>query len=368
MKPIKIIWFTFFKHSIYDDLLNALTETNDLDVHCVLAKDSDDNTIKYKKIIVPSSNILLPVTFFKYIPNFKYFYDLLSSDVYLINYYSSLRSYQIYRLAKKRNVKLIICAEEKKREGLLRKIFLGLWDITAGRSMIKYSSLIMPWTNESKMFISKFTNDKRKIVQISAGIDTSIFYPEEKRYEKCNTLLNILMVAKFENNKSHKTLIEALHYLKINHHLQFHLTLVGRDSGGIKETIIKKIDEFNLNDNVNILNSVDKSKMRELYNSFDLLVLPSRQEPIGMVVPEAMACGTPVIVSDKVGAKYFIDDGVSGFIFKAGDAFDLGKKILRAHSSDLQLLGKNSADNIKNNYSIHSMAKNIYSAIIGEFT
>jgi glycosyltransferase involved in cell wall biosynthesis len=37
-----------------------------------------------------------------------------------------------------------------------------------------------------------------------------------------------------------------------------------------------------------------------------------------MVVPEAMACGLPVIVSDVVGAKQLVEDGRSGFVVPAG--------------------------------------------------
>jgi len=51
----------------------------------------------------------------------------------------------------------------------------------------------------------------------------------------------------------------------------------------------------------------------------DCLLLPSRVDSFGMVVPEAMACGLPVIVSDMVGAKQLVEEGRNGFIVPAGD-------------------------------------------------
>jgi glycosyltransferase involved in cell wall biosynthesis len=47
------------------------------------------------------------------------------------------------------------------------------------------------------------------------------------------------------------------------------------------------------------------------------LILPSRLDAFGMVVPEAMACGIPVIVSDMVGAKQIVEEGRNGFIVPA---------------------------------------------------
>ncbi|MGG7663721.1 glycosyltransferase [Dyadobacter sp. BHUBP1] len=48
----------------------------------------------------------------------------------------------------------------------------------------------------------------------------------------------------------------------------------------------------------------------------DVLVLPSKSEPWGLVVNEAMVCGMPVIVSDTCGcAGDLVQDGVNGFTF-----------------------------------------------------
>ncbi len=50
------------------------------------------------------------------------------------------------------------------------------------------------------------------------------------------------------------------------------------------------------------------SDMAELYAAVDITILPSFYEPFGLVVPESLACGTPVIVSPFVGAKDLLND------------------------------------------------------------
>ena len=61
----------------------------------------------------------------------------------------------------------------------------------------------------------------------------------------------------------------------------------------------------------------------------DCLVLPSRNDSYGMVVAEALASGTPVIVSEMVGAKDLVEEGRSGWVVPVADAGALAERMLR---------------------------------------
>lgn len=66
---------------------------------------------------------------------------------------------------------------------------------------------------------------------------------------------------------------------------------------------------------------VNQTELPKHYAAGDVLVLPSTYEPRGLVVNEAMACGLPVITSDRVGAiGDLVQDGENAFVFPAGDA------------------------------------------------
>lgn len=65
---------------------------------------------------------------------------------------------------------------------------------------------------------------------------------------------------------------------------------------------------------------MNQTKLPAVYRSSDLFVLSSDYEPFGVVVNEAMLCGCPVIVSDRVGARFdLVRDGETGFVYPVGD-------------------------------------------------
>lgn len=72
---------------------------------------------------------------------------------------------------------------------------------------------------------------------------------------------------------------------------------------------------------------VSQAELGNRLREADLLVLPSWEEAFGLVVPQALNCGLPVIVSDRVGAKDLIKPRVNGSVFAAGDSAALSREI-----------------------------------------
>jgi glycosyltransferase involved in cell wall biosynthesis len=100
------------------------------------------------------------------------------------------------------------------------------------------------------------------------------------------------------------------------------------------------------------------------YLAADLLVLPSLFEPWGLVVNEAMACGLPVIVSDRVGcADDLVRHGETGLVVGAGSETDLATAIGRfAQDEPVRHRMGQAAERLISNWTLDNEARNIMSA------
>lgn len=70
----------------------------------------------------------------------------------------------------------------------------------------------------------------------------------------------------------------------------------------------------------------------DFYRGSDVLILPSLEDSFGLVVPEALACGTPVIVTERTGARDLVREGENGWIVPAGDAARLAERLVQIAS------------------------------------
>jgi len=65
------------------------------------------------------------------------------------------------------------------------------------------------------------------------------------------------------------------------------------------------------------------------YQKSDVFILPSRIEPWGLTVNEAMSAANAIIASNKVGSSFdLVKNYQNGFIFKHNNSQDLAKKII----------------------------------------
>lgn len=76
--------------------------------------------------------------------------------------------------------------------------------------------------------------------------------------------------------------------------------------------------------------------LAEIYGAAAALILPSTSEPWGLVVNEAMACGLPVLVSERAGSvSDLVFPGINGYVFNPESKEDMVEAMLRLSSEQV---------------------------------
>lgn len=133
--------------------------------------------------------------------------------------------------------------------------------------------------------------------------------------------LVVLFCAKFLPRKRPLDVIRAFAQADIE---DAYLVLAG--DGPLREQMADLCEKIGVLGKVKFIGIVPYSELPGVYSAADLLVVASSHEPWGLPVNEAMVCGTPVIVSDRVGARYdLVQEGETGFVYPCGDVQALAK-------------------------------------------
>ena len=126
----------------------------------------------------------------------------------------------------------------------------------------------------------------------------------------------ILYASKLTRRKHPDDLIRAAKRLRSEGY-RFHVLMVG--TGEMERELKELVADLRM-DNVVFTGFVNQSALPKLYASSDLFVLPSEDEPWGVVINEAMCAGLPVIASEGVGSvSDLVVSGVNGLTFKPKD-------------------------------------------------
>ena len=150
--------------------------------------------------------------------------------------------------------------------------------------------------------------DGDEVEMIPHGVDTDCFYPREERHpavtEEKTTLLYVGRLG------ARKGLDLALRALARADEPEFEFLIAG--TGRHEETLRELAQELEISEQVRFLGYVPDEELPALYSSADVFILPSTYEGFGLVVLEAVACGTPVLGADAGGIPTAIDEEQTG--------------------------------------------------------
>lgn len=165
----------------------------------------------------------------------------------------------------------------------------------------------------------------------------------------------IAFLGRLVPEKGVQALIEALPAIR-EHHPQVELAVAGR--GPYEEGLKRLAWEKGVEDCVNFIGFVDDEGRNSLLARAAVAVFPSIYEPFGIVALEAMAAGTPVVVSETGGLSEIISHGIDGLKAPPGNSGLLARYVidLLSHPDRARRLSRNAYRKVLGRYSWDQIA------------
>ncbi len=178
--------------------------------------------------------------------------------------------------------------------------------------------IIVSTIDERDDLADLYDADPNKIKVIPPGVDLSLFQPVDMSEARASLGINaskvLLFVGRLDPLKGVDILLHAFSMLSKERDL--HLVIVG---GNVvehdEETRLKALTrELGIASRVDFREPVDHDMLHLLYSTANVTVVPSYHESFGLVAVESLACGTPVVASNRGGLSTTITDGENGFL------------------------------------------------------
>ena len=220
-----------------------------------------------------------------------------------------------------------------------------------------------------------FKDNKRKLLVIFRGINTSYFHPKKilplkidkycKEHKIDRNKFIILLPGRLTNWKGQKIFIEAIKLLKEKDNIQSFQGIILGDAQGrnvYKKQLLGLVQQYRLNDVIKFINHCEE--MPIAYKIANLVCSCSVQpEAFGRVSVESQAMEIPIIASDIGGSKETIVNDKTGFLFKSGSSNDLAEKILMVMQKDynsLKSIGFEGRKNILKKFDVDKMCQTTF--------
>ena len=194
---------------------------------------------------------------------------------------------------------------------------------------------------QADLIVDDYGLPRSKVRMIPPGYDDNRFYPVSEstrqtlREEQGCTGPVVASIGRLARNKGFDLLVRAFALVAQRlpeASLRLAVGMQSSDPGDTRllEELHELAAELGIAERVRITGSLADEQMADYYRAADVFALSSRYEPFGMTAVEAMACGTPTVVTTRGGLYRALDFGVHALYADTEDVEEFAMSLLQA--------------------------------------
>ncbi len=202
------------------------------------------------------------------------------------------------------------------------------------------AEVIATTPDQLDMVVKDYGAPSERVHMIPPGYDDNRFYPvsaASRRAIRARLGFEgqvVLALGRLARNKGYDLLVDAFALVAARlPETRLHLAVGGAELNANEQTILDELKAqvaaLGLADRVRFSGFVADADLADHYRAADVFVLSSRYEPFGMTAIEAMACGTPTVITTHGGLFRAVTFGRHALYADAFDKEDLGISIVK---------------------------------------
>ena len=262
--------------------------------------------------------------------------------IHLMSHWT-LQNALVYFIARRLHKPYVICAAGALPLYGRSKILKILYNLFVGKKIVKNAAFCIAITPDEVEHFKSYGVDASKIVTIPNGITRENLTMKDdaafrKKFDIGDSRI-ILFAGRLNYIKGPDLLLRAYCNLK-NVLRDYRLVFIGPDEGMLP--LLKEITDANgVKDRIHFLGYLGGIDKSHAYNASELLVIPSRQEAMSIVVLEAGITGKPVLLTDRCGFRTVSNINGGKIVSASIEGLQQGLIELLNDPPQLELMGNN---------------------------
>jgi glycosyltransferase involved in cell wall biosynthesis len=193
-----------------------------------------------------------------------------------------------------------------------------MYHLALGQRMLRGSGTIIATSPQEVAELASSGLPPEKIMIRRNGVEIPETLPERGKFRAAIGIPEnakvVLYLGRFSEKKSPDVLLQAFALLcKAERDAELRLVFAGPDDGGMRQRLSQMAEALGVSSRVQIRAAAYGEEKWNAYRDADVFVLPSQNENFGNTAGEAVAAGTPVVVTEKCGIAPLLAD-VAGLV------------------------------------------------------